>query len=186
MSNPYAPPESTAAPTVPDGLSYMERDRTEHRVHEARVRILGIVFLLQGGSRLVSTGAALAWLVFTPQAGEGWPQLGVWLGVFGVTAALSLVGGGAMHQLKPWGRWVGLALSAVSLASFPVGTLLGVWGGILLLTPKGRRVFSPDYAAVRAATPHLRWRPKTASLIGAAVVGSLVLFGCAGLLLLGV
>lgn len=187
MSNPYAPPESTPAPVPTDGLTAMERDRTLHRVHEARVRILGIAFMVQGGLRVLTLLAmAFALVADADYMENDWLGASIGAAFYAVTGALSLVGGWALHQLKPWGRGFGFVMFLLSLISIPVGTLLSIWGAILLLTSKGRRVFSPDYAAVRAATPHLRWSPQPAAFIGAALLGAVVLASCAGLLLLGV
>jgi hypothetical protein len=167
----------------------MERDRTVHRVHEARVRILGIVFMVRGGLRLGTMAIAAISYAWDPSSiNEDFGGLAM-LGTFGVlytvAGALSAAGGWGMHQLKPWGRVAGLVVSAISLLSIPVGTLLGVWGGVLLLTPKGRRVLAPDYAAIRTATPYLRWKPQLSAVIAAAVVSGLMILGCGGLLLLG-
>ena len=49
-------------------------------------------------------------------------------------------------------------LSAIGLIGFPVGTLINAYVLYLLLSKKGRTIFTPAYLDVIAATPHVKYR----------------------------
>lgn len=49
-------------------------------------------------------------------------------------------------------------LTVLGLLGIPIGTLISLSILYLLLSEKGRMVFSPEYKAVIAATPHVRYR----------------------------
>jgi len=57
-----------------------------------------------------------------------------------VLAVPSLVCGWALLTYKPWARTLGIVLSVLQLASFPVGTLLGGYGLWVLLNDESRRM----------------------------------------------
>jgi hypothetical protein len=46
----------------------------------------------------------------------------------------------------------------LGLIGFPIGTLISVYFLYLLLSQKGAYVFSPEYAQVIAATPHIQYK----------------------------
>ena len=53
----------------------------------------------------------------------------------------SIIIGWGLYQLRPWSRIAGIVLSAVSLISFPFGTILGVYGLWVLFSKDGQRLF---------------------------------------------
>jgi hypothetical protein len=52
----------------------------------------------------------------------------------------SLVCGWGLLNYKPWARVLGIVLSVLQLASFPIGTALGGYGLWVLLNDESRRV----------------------------------------------
>ena len=63
-----------------------------------------------------------------------------------------------MRALRPWGRIVGCVLSGLGLLGFPIGTAINAYILYLFLSKKGRTVFAPEYQAVIAATPDVKYR----------------------------
>jgi|SRR6185369_226639 len=53
-----------------------------------------------------------------------------------------LAGYGLLKQ-KRWGRILAIIVGALHLASFPVGTALGVYTFVILLTPEAEALFRP-------------------------------------------
>jgi hypothetical protein len=64
--------------------------------------------------------------------------------VFLLLLALSLPGiiaGFGLLQLRPWARVLTIVLSALELMSVPLGTVLGIYGLWVLLSPGGEQLF---------------------------------------------
>jgi len=64
--------------------------------------------------------------------------------VFILLLALSLPGviaGFGLLQLQPWARILTIVLSALELMSVPLGTVLGIYGLWVLLSPGGEQLF---------------------------------------------
>jgi len=64
--------------------------------------------------------------------------------VFILLLALSLPGivaGFGLLQLQPWARMLTIILSALELMSVPLGTVLGIYGLWVLLSPGGEQLF---------------------------------------------
>jgi len=61
-----------------------------------------------------------------------------------------LVAGIALLNLKPWGKILGIVVSALDLLSFPFGTALGIYGLWVLVNPETDRLFNIAQPAVRA------------------------------------
>ena len=132
---------------------YLERVRADHASAEAGVRALGTVYWLGGVALALVTGASLALpslLAGTPLGG-----LAAYGTLTGVACALGLalaVAGERLRALNPAARSVSLALSAVAMLAFPVGTLLGGYGLVLLLSERGAFVLSDEHRVARAQT----------------------------------
>ena len=54
----------------------------------------------------------------------------------GLLLAAHLVAGWALFKLKEWGRWLAIALGALSLLAFPMGTVIGGLAIWYLLQPE--------------------------------------------------
>jgi hypothetical protein len=55
------------------------------------------------------------------------PFLVAFGGIFGLLAILGIIGGWALMAYQPWARTLLIGLACLSLLSFPLGTLLGVY-----------------------------------------------------------
>ncbi|RYD33796.1 MAG: hypothetical protein EOP87_10375 [Verrucomicrobiaceae bacterium] len=163
MENPYQAPASAGeVPGLPpDGP---ESIRRAHLNHEASVRSIGTLCYL--GAILWSLGAvaALPGLFRVSQLHQygGWVsgmvQFLVGLILPGALAILLFFGGRGLRKLTPWGRVIGIVIGVIGLAAIPVGTVLGIYILFLLLSKKGRLVFSPGYKEVITATPQVKYK----------------------------
>lgn len=155
--NPYAAP---SADLTKDGAGAEWADvalRQAHFQHEVQLKSVGSLYLL----------AALVWgvasAVGTPVYFDLHPFEPAWLKVITVallllTVLVPVVVGIGFRGLQSWVRIPGAALSIGGLFLLPLGTLINAYVLYLMFCAKGRTVLSPEYARVRAATPHLRYR----------------------------
>lgn len=58
--------------------------------------------------------------------------------ILGLSAAYGLL------KRRPWGRWLGIVDNALSLLSFPLGTIMGAYGLWVLLPPDAADYLSGD------------------------------------------
>ncbi|HEY8537676.1 MAG TPA: hypothetical protein VIL28_02345, partial [Steroidobacteraceae bacterium] len=161
---PYAPPEARVA-DVAAPTSAEEEIRRAHVKHEASVRAVGLLYIF-GSVLLVFSGLVLLAMgpsALMPETGELPPGFGyffadfigaiyIGLGVF------SFIVGRAVRRFRPWARIAGIVLSVLGLAGFPIGTIINAYFLYLFASAKGRRIFEPDYPAIVAATPHIKYR----------------------------
>jgi len=119
------------------------------------VRILGILHVVYGmfgvlaGVIVLVIFGGLAGLVsVADRSGDARiavPILGgIGAFVFILLLALSLPGivaGFGLLQLQPWARMLTIILSALELMSVPLGTVLGIYGLWVLLSPGGEQLF---------------------------------------------
>jgi hypothetical protein len=119
------------------------------------VKILGIMHMVYGilgvlaGIIVLVIFGGLAGLVSV--AGRSGDSLiavpilgGIGAFVFLLLLALSLPGiiaGFGLLQLRPWARILTIVLSALELMSVPLGTVLGIYGLWVLLSPGGEQLF---------------------------------------------
>jgi len=164
--NPYAAPAAPVddVPANPEA----EAIRRAHIGHEASIKAVGFLYYLGGVALTVG----------------GVPLLGASRGPSGAAIALLLIvagvgqlfAGWGVRALRPWGRIVGCVLSAIGLIGFPVGTLICAYILYLLLSKKGRTIFTPGYQDVIAATPHVKYRTSIVVWIVLALIVGLMLF----------
>lgn len=94
--------------------------------------VLGLVATFVGTSGDPDAGVATAVLGFT----------GVALSVFfAVLAAPFFATGWGLLKLRPWARIGGIVLGALSLTSFPFGTVLGVYALVILFRKETEALF---------------------------------------------
>lgn len=151
--NPYAPPSARVADVI-NVAPEQEDIRREHIKHEASVRSIGFLYLFGGGLAVV---AALFGLV----ALSGAETSGLLIGLMVVYLALGILliaTGRGVRRLQPWARTIAIVLSCIGLLGFPLGTLIHGYFLYLLLSAKGKRIFEPDYQAIVAATPHVKYK----------------------------
>lgn len=150
--NPFAAPESdTPAPAAaPTEIAEAERIRNEHIGTEASIRaigglqIFGAVFLLIAG------------VMFTIAAASGLQDLapGIIEGLFYIVLSiLGLVIGRGLRNLKNWARVTAAIMSIPGILS-PITWIILYY----LLSKKGAFVCTPQYAEIRAMTPHIKYK----------------------------
>ncbi len=108
------------------------------------VRLLAILNLVWGGMGLLAIGFVFLLFVGGYTAlgiAEGDPVLfwfagafgTLFIGIFAVSALPHLLCGWGLLKKRPWARVLGIVMSAIALAIFPLGTALGVYGLYVLL-----------------------------------------------------
>ena len=111
------------------------------------LKILGWLYLVSGGLVLL-LAAVFGTLFGVAGVIAGGEEGGALIGGLGLVFALfiavmgipSLICGWALLNYKPWARMLGIILSALQLANFPVGTLIGGYGLWVLLNDESRRM----------------------------------------------
>ena len=61
-----------------------------------------------------------------------------------------ILAGWGLLMLKPWARILALVLSALNLINFPFGTVLGIYGLVVLLNKDTERLFGQPLTAASA------------------------------------
>jgi len=152
--NPYAAPKALVEDVSVSANSQAEALRREHIKHEASIRSIGILYYI---AALVMTGGAGASAL---QLATNQPDLKTALSL--VAAGLLTIGffviGRALRALQRRARIPTTILAGLGVLSFPIGTLINSYILYLVLSKKGRFTLSPEYAAIVAATPHIRYR----------------------------
>lgn len=151
--NPYAAP-AVADPVAAETSA--EAVRREHLSHEASVKGIGFLFLLGGVLMGLAVGSAVFASFQTRSPGET-SGIFIFLLLLVLTVLQCWVGIG-IRRLRPWARIPGVVFSVLGLLAFPLGTIFSAYFLYLLLSRKGRMVFSAEYAEIMAATPHLKYR----------------------------
>lgn len=197
--NPYAPSGSSYGDASLDAnfdLSQAELIRKSHLSHEANIQGFGCLYTLGGilgilgaisyvgiGIFVMAGGVVpkeLEFMVF----GAGGDRLvsgglttlvGV---VFLAIAVAQLFAGRSMQTLNPSGKILAIVVAAIGMLQFPCGTLISGYLLYLLVSAKGRTVFSSAYKEVMQATPHIRYRTS--------IIVWIFLFILIGVILLGV
>ena len=158
--NPFATSaiaEDLVDPAI-ENMDQAEQIRREHLNRETSVRRIGCLFYLGTLFSILIT----AWSIFK-LSDDGRPvtvQL-FNFGMLGLVALLAVVQGWVAHGLRALNGSVRLwavALSALGLINFPIGTVISIYFIYVLVSAKGRFVMTSEYAAIRAATPHIRYR----------------------------
>jgi hypothetical protein len=151
--NPYQAPSAA----VDDGdapAGDAERIRREHIGHERQLRAVGSLYLFGGALGLLGGIALLADTLGSPaSAGETIAIAVVYMGI----ALAALVVGWGYRRLAPWVRIPGTVLAAAGLLGIPVGTIISAVILWMIWSHPGKVVLSPQYAAIVAATPHVRY-----------------------------
>ena len=164
MENPYQAPASAGeVPGLPpDGP---ESIRRAHLNHEASVRSIGTLCYLGAILWSLGTVSILSTLFATngpsgdvaSMAGQAGEAL-VGIIIAASLAILLFFGGRGLRKLTPWGRVVGIIIGVIGLVAIPIGTILSIYILYLLLSKKGKMVFSPGYKEVMAATPEMKYK----------------------------
>lgn len=152
--NPFAAPESDVltVPPAPTEVDEAEEIRNKYLSAEASVRAIGTLNIF--GSILLTLGG-VATIANVRNAATP-VELGaiVGQGIFLlVLATLSFIVGRGLRALKNWARITTAIMSIPGILSPIVWFIL-----YQLLCKKGVYVCTPEYALVREATPHIRYK----------------------------
>ena len=177
--NPYAAPKAEVEAGLGGDPAQAESIRNTHLSHEASVRGLGALYVLGSMFGLVACLAAIVGGLTGSEDTIAGVVGGLVLGAF---CALQLWVGLGLRKLQPAVRIPAVVLSCVGLVGFPIGTLLSAYFLYLLLSAKGKLVFSEAYAEVRAQTPHIVYKTSIVVWIFVAIFVGLVLLGGVGFL----
>jgi hypothetical protein len=107
------------------------------------LKILGWVYAVTGGLMmlLAMVLGALFGVAGALEASAALGLVGVVVAVFiGVLALPSLICGWGLLNYKPWARMLGIILSVLQIANFPVGTVIGGYGLWVLLNDESKRL----------------------------------------------
>ena len=107
--------------------------------------------------------------------GPGDPPAALFLGIGAFYLVMGLLQGFTAYgirRFKGWARIIAIIFSVIGLIVFPLGTLISGYFLYLLLSEKGKVVFSDWYQQVIAKTPHIKYRT---SKIAWVALGLLVL-----------
>ncbi len=155
QSNPYAPPTAHVDDVVGHS-SESESIRREHIKHEASILSVGMLYYLGAAvAALGGVGIVVASLTEEQTDVAVFAGLGVAYVAFAVLAIFVARG---IRAYRPWARITAIVLGFIGLLGFPVGTLVNAYILYLMMSAKGKRIFAPDYPAIVAATPHIRYR----------------------------
>lgn len=141
--NPFAVSDLQFAP-IADAvdMTNAERVRTEHLSAEASVRAIGGLQIF---------GALILILAVIGQLTSG--AFGVFeVIILTLLATFSFIIGRGLRNLKNWARITTAVLSVLNILNPITWYIL-----YCLLNKKGAFVCTPEYAAIRAATPHLKY-----------------------------
>jgi hypothetical protein len=170
--NPYAP-TATAGLVTPE-LTDAETLRKSHLNHEASVKAVGTLYLL-GASFLIFM--SLLMIIGALFIGRREPIGGMIL-IGAIYLGIGLIYGYTglgLRRLTTGGRILGILFATVGLIGVPIGTLISVYILYLLLSQKGKVVFSDHYKQVIAETPHIKY--KTSIIVWILVILILTLVG---------
>ncbi len=186
--NPFASPLEQARPAS-DVYTEHELVRRQYLNHEASVRSVGFLFLIGGGFGCLF---AVVYLIpafsifFVAEAAEA-------LAVFALFCVIAIPLGALsvfyiwteikLRQLNPVSRIPAIVLSAIGLLAIPIGTLISAYFLWLVASEKGAFVLSEEYAEVRRATPHIKYKTSIVVWILLGVLVLLLGIGCIGSLL---
>lgn len=187
-SNPFASPLEQSRP-APETPSEAEVVRRQYLNHEASVQSMGLLFILGGafGCVLAVIYGGGTFMAITQAEGElllaGVAIAGVVFLLVGGLSAWQLWTGWKLRQLDGVARLSAIIISAIGLLGFPIGTLIIAYFLYLAASSKGEYVLSKEYAEVRRATPHIRYKTSIVVWILLGLVLFLLGVGCLGAIL---
>ena len=163
------PGKNPLIPAMPPPLATQnaEETRKTYLSHEASVKSIGILYYI---AAFGVTLAALGYIYIAVSAFQGHTlpnQSGMNQPLsfqIGISVALALFAwlyfwlGAGLGNLNPKAKGPATILAVIGLLGFPLGTLINAYILYLLLSEKGKMVFSPEYKAVIEATPHIKYK----------------------------
>jgi hypothetical protein len=127
----------------------------------SQVDLLGILFIVWGlltaliGLSTLALGVgAMALLVSAARGGGGQVAAGLMAAVFTTLALIAIVWGTAhivvgvpLRRRQAWARVMALTLGSIDLVLLPYGTALGIYALWVLLSERGKAVFTDRLAS---------------------------------------
>ena len=172
--NPY---ESPTTQSFDGGFSAdtnnYEEIRQYHLSHEASIRSFGLLYWLGGGLMFFGGGAGIIVSVMgalNQQTSFAFTIIGNFA-VYMVIGLLQIIVGRGLRKFTSNGKIGGIIFGLIGLLGIPIGTLISGYMLYLLLSAKGKFIFSPQYQEVLKATPHIVY--KTSIVV--VVLGGLLL-----------
>ena len=95
--------------------------------------------------------------------------------VFLFLSIVQIVTAIGLWRLQRWSRPGATILAVFGLLVIPIGTIVSLYAIYILLSPKGRVVFSDEYKQIIRETPHIKY--KTSPLMWFLFVLLVILFG---------
>ena len=173
MDSPYAPPRAEVADHRDTTEGEVVQLREAHIRHEIQLKSVGALYYLGGALALV------AGVLMIPAYFADGSEFGQMIGLFALiylgVGALSVALGYGFRRLMPWVRIPGAILAGIGLLAIPIGTIVNAWILYLMFCEKGRTVLEPEYQAIIAATPEVRYRRTLGDWIAVGVIGALLL-----------
>jgi hypothetical protein len=151
--NPFAAPQSMGYAGDIDSRP-AALIRQQYLAHEASVQSVGSLYILGCLLTLVA-GGFLTFMVLSNSAqnsSDGWGLL-----LLGLGFAQGFIGFG-LNKLKSWARISAALFAGVGLLAFPIGTLINGYILYLLLSAKGKMVFSDEYREIIEQTPEIKYK----------------------------
>lgn len=152
--NPFAAPQSMDyAGEIDDRPAALIRQ--QYLSHEASVQSVGSLYFL--GSLLTLLGGGF--LTFMVMSGSSQASIdeGIGLLLLGLGFAQGFLAFG-LTKLKRWARMSAALFAGLGLLAVPLGTLINGYILYLLLSAKGKMVFSDEYREIIQQTPEIKYR----------------------------
>lgn len=178
--NPYAPTVSGGAVT-PD-LTDAENLRRTYLNHEASVKSIGTLYLLAAIFWVPIGLSMLAPALFLEGGAANAAMLIIGFLYLGIGLLQGYAGLG-LRRLTNAGRIFGIVFGIIGLIGVPIGTLISIYILYLLISQKGKVVFSDTYRQAIAQTPHIKYKTSIVVWILLGLVLLLVGIGLVGILL---
>lgn len=137
-------------PPPPLPVTSVEESRKLYIHHERAVKSIGILYYF--AATMLGLFATTAAMTFERKEWYG-PLIG---GLCLLLAVIYFVVGRMIRRLNSKAVTPATILSAIGLLGFPLGTLINGYALYLIHCQKGQVVFSENYKAVVAATPHIK------------------------------
>ncbi len=178
--NPFASPLSDT--DVDAAPSDVEAIRNTYLKHETSVKSIGTLYLI-GAAVMIAVLFGVLYAGFGMENVNDLATLLILAAFIFVLGVIQLMTGLGLRKLKPWSRIVAVVLSVIGLLNVGLGTVVCAYFLYLLLSKKGKMVFSDEYREVMEQTPHIRYRtPKALVALVALLVVVLTLAVAAALL----
>lgn len=116
---------------------------------ETQVRVLGLLNILVGAFsglaaifEIIFFGGAVTLSVYFSVSTI---IVGVWLGAALLLMFPCIVTGIALLGFRGWARWFGIVLSILEMLIVPLGTIVGIYGLVVLFSDDVDMIFSRRY-----------------------------------------